>query len=91
VSATAKFVVRRKLFLNPRQLSDDVVENRLLYHQAATAIHDGSLLCNIEDAEILAALRLQAEIGDFDETSEEKHANTMYVGRCAGSAMRVAH
>jgi len=79
VTATAKLVVKRKLFLTPNVLSEDPVENRLLYYQACDDIHRCTLPCSIEDAEILAALRLQAEFSDFDEDKFAKHEKLVYV------------
>ena len=63
---STKLIVKKKLFLNPRTMSSDNVGNQLLFHQCCKSIRTGELPCNVEDAEILCALRLQASEGDFN-------------------------
>lgn len=59
-----KFMFRKKLHLDPRELSDDNVENHLLYHQTVQDFLDDRLPCDEKDAKILGSLLLQFD-GDY--------------------------
>eukprot|EP00743_Colponemidia_sp_Colp-15_P007025 GILK01007581.1.p1 GENE.GILK01007581.1~~GILK01007581.1.p1 ORF type:complete len:411 (-),score=36.35 GILK01007581.1:362-1561(-) len=63
-SRTAKWVFKRKIFLESKMVSKDPMTNHLLYIQAVDNIINGTYPCDIETAIKLAAVQMQVNFGD---------------------------
>eukprot|EP01096_Ripella_sp_DP13-Kostka_P006166 TRINITY_DN2192_c0_g1_i1.p1 TRINITY_DN2192_c0_g1~~TRINITY_DN2192_c0_g1_i1.p1 ORF type:complete len:312 (+),score=129.40 TRINITY_DN2192_c0_g1_i1:113-1048(+) len=75
--AKAYFLVKRKLFLNARALSDNRVENLLMFHQISPEIASGELSADFEEICDLSGISLQLKHGDFQPGRDHDHFEFM--------------
>ena len=72
-----RFLLKKMIFLDPKNELTDPVEINLLYYQAVSDIISGKLPCTEQEARLFGATKLQHDVGDYDalRTIEDLLAN----------------